>query len=240
MTAQTRFCRPCSLPLPLVIATGLLLGWLLLAGPMVGAAHAEGHARKLIRWSAEVFADLSEGRDARIPRSLLANARCVAVVPNLVKGAFGIGARYGKGILTCRDDNYEWSQLAFITMAGPSFGLQIGVQSTELVLFFRREEGVRALLRSNVMLGGDISVAAGPIGRRASAEVDVRFTSDILSYASTQGGFVGVALDGGYLGEDRDTVEAYYGRRYTAEELLFGDLVGIAPADARRFVALLP
>ncbi|MEE8311269.1 MAG: lipid-binding SYLF domain-containing protein [Candidatus Binatia bacterium] len=222
------------------MAIGLLLGSLLSAGPIARAAHAESSSHEIVKWSAEVFADLTAGRDARIPRALLANARCVAVVPNLIKGAFGIGARYGKGILTCRDDDYEWSQLAFITMAGPSFGLQIGVQSTELVLFFRREEGVRALLRSKITLGGDISVAAGPIGRRASAEVDVLFTSDILSYASTQGGFLGVALDGGYLGEDRDTVEAYYGRRYTAEELLFGDLIGIAPADARRFVALLP
>ena len=132
------------------------------------------------------------------------------------------------------------SPLAFIRLGGPSFGLQFGVESTDLALFFRSEKGVRALLRTRVTLGADVSVAAGPIGRHASAEVDGRFTADILSYAHTRGAFLGVAFDGGYLGEDVDLGRRYYGQRYDAVDLLFGNAVIVAPAHSRRFLALLP
>lgn len=219
--------------LGLVVALGLFLG---AASP----TRAEGDAHELVERSARVFAQLRAGRDAGIPISMMRRARCVAVLPNVVKGALLIGARYGTGVITCRRESHEWSPLAFIRLGGPSFGLQFGVESTDLALFFRSEKGVRALLRTRVTLGADVSVAAGPIGRHASAEVDGRFTADILSYAHTRGAFLGVAFDGGYLGEDVDLGRRYYGQRYDAVDLLFGNAVIVAPAHSRRFLALLP
>jgi lipid-binding SYLF domain-containing protein len=206
-------------------------------------AQSPAHERTVARieWAAEAYEDLTTAADHEIPEALLAQTRCIAVIPQVVKGAFFFGARYGKGVLTCRkEEGGAWSAPVFVTLAGPSVGFQWGAQSADVVLFFRRESGVRRLLESRLTLGADASIAAGPVGRRASAEVDVTLATDILSYARSRGVFLGVSLEGSYLGVDDEAVTAYYGRDVEAEALLFGTDLPPVPASANRLLAQLP
>jgi lipid-binding SYLF domain-containing protein len=191
-------------------------------------------------WAKDAYQELISAPDRGVPEALLEQTRCVAVVPHVIKAAFFFGGRFGKGILTCRDEFGEWSPIVFVTLGGPSFGLQFGAQSTDLVLFFRQERGVRRLLTSKLTLGGDASVAAGPVGRRASAEVDLTLTTDILSYARSRGVFIGLSLEGSYLGIDETSNEQYYGREVDPERVLFGEEIDIVPSSTRDFLALLP
>jgi len=223
------------------------IGWIgavALAGVLVGSVDTSSadssKTVERVEWAAEVYEDLTEAPDRGAPEWLFSEARCIAIVPHVVKGAFFFGARFGKGILTCRNDAGEWSPLVFIALGGPSFGFQWGASATDLVLFFRKERGVRSLLRSRLTLGGDASIAAGPVGRRASAEVDVTLTAEILSYALSKGVFVGISLEGSYLGVDEPSNEEYYGRSIDPEALLFDHALDIVPASTQRFHDLLP
>jgi len=193
-----------------------------------------------VAWAKEAYEDLISAPDRSVPQALFDQTRCVAVIPHVIKAAFFFGARYGKGILTCRNQYGEWSPIVFITLGGPSFGFQFGAQSTDIVLFFRRERGVKRLLVSRVTLGGDASVAAGPVGRHASADVDVTFTTDILSYALSRGIFLGISLEGSYLGSDGDADELYYGRAVDPERVLFENEIDLLPQDTHEFLSLLP
>ncbi len=203
-------------------------------------ARAGDEIRERVEWAADVYRDLATAPDAVVPRWLLGQAKCIAIVPHVVKAAFIVGGRYGRGVITCRNAHGEWSPPVFIKLVGPSLGFQWGAQATDLVLFFRKERGVRSLLESRLALSGDAGVAAGPIGRRAEAGVDAQLKADILSYARTKGAFLGVSLEGTYLSVDREANRRYYGETVDPEAVLFRHEVDLVPSSARLLLDELP
>jgi lipid-binding SYLF domain-containing protein len=189
----------------------------------------------------EVYLELMGAPDRRAPEYLLDNAKCVAVIPNVYKGAlFGLGGRHGNGVTTCRNADGVWSPPSFIEISGGSFGLQIGGEAIDLVMFFMTERGVQSLLGSKFQLGGDASVAAGPVGRTAEAGTDIKLKAEIYSYARSRGLFAGLSVEGSYLAADNKANRKYYGENVDAESILFDHRVPTRPASASRFTALLP
>jgi lipid-binding SYLF domain-containing protein len=177
---------------------------------------------------------LASAPDDGIPQEVLKEAKCVAIVPDMVKGGFVIGAQHGRGVATCRTGK-GWSAPAFFTITGGSWGAQIGAQSVDLVMMVMNDEGMRQLLSSEWEIGGEGSVAAGPIGREASANTDWKLRSQILTYSRTRGLFAGLTLKGAKVRPDVDSTTAFYGRNYDFNTLLSGKVQ--PPADARQFLA---
>ncbi|MFN2377019.1 MAG: YSC84-related protein [Candidatus Binatia bacterium] len=232
------FATPRRLRLSFFPALLLAGASLLPAGDAWAATRAE--LDDLSQRAGIVFREMRAAPDAKIPGDLLARSRCVAVVPNVIKAAWVVGGRYGQGLLSCRSKTGEWSPPIVVTMTGGSFGFQAGVSSTDVVLFFMTTESVHSLLRSKVQLSGDAGVAAGPVGREAVAGTDGRFTAQIYSYARSRGLFAGVSLSGGYLGMSEDDTRTYYGRGYTANNILFEQKVTNIPKSTWYFLAALP
>jgi lipid-binding SYLF domain-containing protein len=170
--------------------------------------------------SAEVLTEVMGVPEKGIPQDLMERAKAIAVIPHVIKGAFGIGGRYGKGLVSQRMANGRWSTPAFVEIGGGSFGLQIGASATDLVLVFTNEEGVKSLLKGKVTLGADASVAAGPIGRTAEASTDVRFNSAVYSYSRSKGLFAGLALDGAAITMDDSANKKVYGKTVSGEDIL--------------------
>ena len=176
-----------------------------------------------------------------IPQELLDKAECVIVIPSMLKLALGFGGNYGRGAMVCRTEQSftgPWGAPAMYALDGGSVGVQIGAQSTDLVLLVMNERGVQALLGSNVKLGGNASVAAGPKGRDVSASTDATMRAEILSYSRTRGLFAGVSLEGASLRPDDDASEQVYGRRMSAHTLVTGTGIAV-PAAGRRLVDAL-
>jgi lipid-binding SYLF domain-containing protein len=168
-----------------------------------------------------VFREIMSAPDKGIPRRVLDNADCIAVFPQVIKAALGIGGRGGRGVAVCRTAK-GWSAPAYLNVGGGSFGFQIGVESTDYVMLFMTPESVRSLLQSNFKLGGNISVAAGPIGREAEAATDLNLDAQILSYSRSKGLFAGVALEGAVIETaDRDMRDVY-GSNVTARAVFDG------------------
>lgn len=193
-----------------------------------------------IETSISVYKELINARDQGIPNGLLKDAYCIAVIPNVIKGAFIVGGRHGKGIVSCRDDKGGWSPISFLEVTGGSFGLQIGGNATDLVLFIMSERGAKSLLKSKFTLGGDASVAAGPVGRSAEANTDYRMEADILAYAKAKGLFAGIALDGASLRTDGNAVKEFYGRKIRSDVILFEGKVPKKPVAGEQFRKVLP
>lgn len=216
--------------------TGLtlaLIGVMATAQPMMAKAEMFDLEKKL-RVGALIYEDLVRAGGA--PPNLIAKSICVAVVPNLLKGAFGVGGRYGKGVMSCRRGENEWSPPAFIKITGVSIGLQIGGVSSDLVLFFPNERGVRLLTKGNITMGVDANVAAGPWGREAGASTNISFKAAIYSYAKSEGLFVGVALDGSRLSIDQKSIKTFYGERLWPEDILFEHEVPSVSREAQMFI----
>jgi lipid-binding SYLF domain-containing protein len=176
-----------------------------------------------------------------IPQEVIEKAECVIVFPSVLKAAFVVGASYGRGAMVCRtgkDFRGPWGAPAMYALEGGSVGFQIGGQATDLVLLVMNERGADSILNSKVKLGGDASVAAGPIGRDASADTDAYMRAEILSYSRTRGLFAGVSLEGSTLRPDDDATADVYGRKLTAREIVMGGKVGI-PKSGRHLVAVL-
>jgi len=176
-----------------------------------------------------------------ISKNLTEKAKCVVVIPSVKKFAIGFGVNYGRGCMTCRlGENFDgpWSAPSMTALEGGNFGLQIGLQAKDLVLLVLNERGVNSLLKSKVKLGGDVSVAAGPIGRTAEAATDLGMRAQILAYSHTGGVFAGVALDGSTLRPDNTSNDALYGRELTAREIVRSGEVPV-PADARPLIQML-
>jgi len=190
--------------------------------------------------AASVFRELRDMPDHEVPSDLMARSRCVAVVPNLVKAAWFLGGHYGKGVLSCRSRNDEWSPPVHVLLTGGSFGLQFGASSTDIVLFFMSAESVRSLLSSKVKLSGEAGVAAGPVGRKAEAATDLKLGAEIYSYARSRGLFIGVSLEGAYMGVDREDTRDYYEKSYSAKGILFEHKVSRVPKSAWEFLGALP
>ncbi len=187
--------------------------------------------------AAVVLKEISEASDSSIPRDLLNKSACVAVIPGLKKGGFIFGASYGKGVVSCRTDNGEgpWSPPSMLLMQGGSFGLQIGAQSVDLILLIMNVSGIESLLSSKFTLGGDVSVAAGPLGRTARAETDAWMTARILAYSRSRGLYGGLILKGDAIRTDRDANFVLYGKEVNPRILLFSRGESV-PKDAQIFL----
>ncbi|MFZ0743161.1 MAG: lipid-binding SYLF domain-containing protein [Terracidiphilus sp.] len=180
-----------------------------------------------------VMDQIMNAQDRTIPMNVLEHATCVAVVPGMIKGAFVFGAQYGQGVVTCRT-GHGWSGPVFIRMAGGSFGFQIGGQSTDLVLVAVNDKGFQDLLRSKFKIGGDVSAAAGPVGRSGQAATDWKMSAELLSYSRAKGLFAGIDLDGTSVSQNKDDTDTYYGEPHTFESILRGNVP--PPAGSVEFV----
>jgi SH3 domain-containing YSC84-like protein 1 len=176
-----------------------------------------------------------------IPQDLLDKADCVVVYPSVLKAAFVVGGSYGRGAMTCRKgENFTgaWSAPTMMALEGGSFGFQIGGQATDFVLLVMNESGARGILAGKVKLGGDASVAAGPVGRDASAETDVTLRSEILSYSRSRGLFAGISLEGSTIRPDNKANEQIYGKKLEAKQIVLSDQVTV-PAAAEQLVSTI-
>lgn len=188
--------------------------------------------------AATVLSEIMSAPDQGIPQDLLNKAECAVVVPGLKKGAFIIGAKYGRGYVSCRKERGPgWSAPAAIRVEGGSFGFQIGGSETDVVMLVLNERGVQRLLSSKFTLGGDASVAAGPVGRTAEAQTDAYMTAEILTWSRSRGVFAGIALTGATLRQDLDVNRALYGKTLENKEILRSGLA--APAAATELLSLL-
>jgi lipid-binding SYLF domain-containing protein len=175
------------------------------------AVAAERQDARLLT-ATKVLDELLQMPEQNIPTWLLERAYAVAVVPDVIKVGLGIGGRRGKGVLVVRKENGEWSNPIFVNLTGGSFGFQVGVQSTDVVLVFTSRHSIEGIVGGKVTLGADASVAAGPVGRQSSAATDVGLTAQVYSYSRASGLFAGVALDGSALTIDHRSNEAFYRR----------------------------
>jgi lipid-binding SYLF domain-containing protein len=209
---------------------------LALAVGAVAQAQAKKNLRDEIQQSekaARVFREIMDTPDKGIPQELLDGAECVAVFPSVFKAGFIFGGRGGRGVASCRTA-VGWSAPAFFTLGGGSFGLQIGAQSTDFVMLFMNKDGLNSLLSDQFTLGGDASVAAGPVGRQAGAATDLKLNAQILSYSRSRGLFAGLELKGVVIKPDKDDMRDVYGEGVTAKEVLKENKV-TAPVAARAF-----
>jgi lipid-binding SYLF domain-containing protein len=199
------------------------------------AADQESATR--LKDAATVFSEVMNTPDQGIPRDLLEKANCIVIVPDLRTAAFVVGAKYGKGYVSCRRGTSGWSAPGTVRIEGGSVGFQIGGSSTDLVMLVMSERGADKLLSSKFTLGAGGSVAAGPVGRTATAQTDVQLHADILSWSRARGLFAGVALEGATLREDLGDNEALYGRRLENKAIVTGGMR--APKEADALMALL-
>ena len=203
-------------------------------GTMCWAASAREDATERLENAGNVLHEIMAMPDKGIPEEVLEHAKCIAVVPHLVKAGFIFGGKGGKGVATCRTAN-GWSAPAFITISGGSWGLQIGVEAVDVVLIIQNEKGMQKLLSSNFQIGADASAAAGPVGRHAEAGTDWKLDTEILTYSRAKGAFAGLTLEGASLRQDDDSRHAIYGRNVTTRAILLGKVA--APAAAKPFLA---
>jgi lipid-binding SYLF domain-containing protein len=171
----------------------------------------------------------------------LDKADCVVVFPSVLKAAFIVGAQYGRGVMSCRKgENYNgpWGPPSMMALEGGSFGLQIGGQATDFVLLVMNDRGANGILASKVKLGGDASVAAGPVGRDASAETDASLRAEILSYSRARGVFAGISLEGSTVRPDGDANERIYGKKIPAKDIVLRDAAPVPPS-AQQMIAIL-
>jgi lipid-binding SYLF domain-containing protein len=183
-----------------------------------------------IQKSARAFKEIMNTPDQGIPQDLLESAKCIAVIPGEVKFAFILGGNYGRGLATCRAGR-GWSAPVFVAIEGGSVGYQIGGSSTDIVMLFMNDHALQSLLSDKFKLGGDASVAAGPVGRHVAAGTDLKLNAEILSYSRTKGVFAGASLDGAVVQADKSGDEALYGHDVNRREILNGRVA--IPASAR-------
>jgi lipid-binding SYLF domain-containing protein len=181
----------------------------------------------------QVMHEVMAAPDRGIPEEVLDHAKCVAVVPHMIKGGFVIGAQNGKGVATCRTE-HGWSAPAFFAITGGSWGLQIGIEGVDLVMIIQNDKGMQQLLASKFQLGADASAAAGPVGRHASADTDWKLNTEILTYSRAKGAFAGLTLTGASIRRDDDSMVAFYGHDVTSRAVLKGEVE--TPAAARSFI----
>ncbi|MGH9690015.1 MAG: lipid-binding SYLF domain-containing protein [Candidatus Acidiferrales bacterium] len=215
----------------LVICVGLLA---------TAAVYAANKEQKRLENSGVVMQEIMNTPE-NIPQDVLDKVDCVIVFPSVLKAAFVVGGSYGRGAMVCRTGKKfkgPWGAPAMYALEGGSIGFQIGGQATDLVLLVMNERGASSILSSKVKLGADASIAAGPVGRDASADTDAYMRSEVLSYSRSRGLFAGISLEGSTLRPDDDATADVYGRKLTARQIVLGGKVGI-PASGRHLVAVL-
>jgi SH3 domain-containing YSC84-like protein 1 len=204
------------------------------------ALQADNKEQKRLENSGVVMQEIMNVPD-NIPQKVIDKAECVIVFPSVLKAAFVVGASYGRGAMVCRTGkNFggPWGAPAMFALEGGSVGFQIGGQATDLVLLIMNDRGASSILSSKVKLGADASIAAGPVGRDASADTDAYLRSEVLSYSRSRGLFAGVSLEGSTLRPDDDATADVYGRKLTAKQIVLGREIGV-PASGRHLVGVL-
>lgn len=207
-----------------------------LAGALTLSAHAASDKATLdsrVEAATQTLQQIMSVPDKAIPNKIAQQATCLAVIPGMKKGAFIFGAEYGRGVVTCRT-GHGWSAPVFITLGGGSFGLQLGGQSTDVVLVAVNQQGFQDLLKSKFKIGGDAAAAAGPVGRNSQAATDWKLNAELLTYSRSKGLFAGVDLTGTSVTQSTDDTTAYYGAPHSFEDILKGTVP--VPDDAKPFV----
>jgi len=193
-----------------------------LAGSLAWAGAREDSTERL-KMSTEVLKSIMETPDKGIPEEVLESAKCIMIVPHLVKGGFVFGAEHGRGVASCRTPS-GWSAPAFISIGGGSWGLQIGVEAVDLVMLVMNEQGTQHLLASKFQIGGEASASAGPVGRHASAGTDWKMESELLTYSRSKGAFAGLTLEGTVVEQDDDSTRAIYHKKVPFRTVLSGQI----------------
>jgi SH3 domain-containing YSC84-like protein 1 len=200
------------------------------------AATAREATEERLQHAGAVLNEIMAAPDKGIPQEVLDHAKCIAVVPHLLKGGFVFGAENGRGVATCRTAS-GWSAPAFFTITGGSWGLQIGVEGIDLVMVIQGDKGMDHLINSKFEIGGDASAAAGPVGRHASADTDWKLNTEILTYSRAKGIFAGITLNGAAIRRDDDSTEAIYGHEISTRRILMGEVP--PPAEAHAFLSAI-
>jgi SH3 domain-containing YSC84-like protein 1 len=211
----------------------LLMGFTGLLGTyaLAGSARQDSVAR--LQSSVDVLHAIMATPDKGIPEEVLSNAKCILVVPDLIKGGFIFGAKHGRGVASCRTSD-GWSAPAFVSVGGGSWGLQIGVEGVDLVMLVMNDQGFQHLLSSKFQLTGEGSAAAGPVGRHASAGTDWKMNTQVLTYSRSRGVFAGLTLEGAVVQQDNDSTRAIYGKHMMFRNILSGKVS--TPESAEAFV----
>jgi lipid-binding SYLF domain-containing protein len=219
------------------IALALLFSAVLAATSFVNIARAGAREEGRLLTATEVLQEVQGMPDQRIPDALLSRAYGIAVIPDVTKVALMFGGRHGNGVLVVRDSlSSAWSNPAFISLTGGSWGLQAGAQSSDIILVFTTKTGIEGVAGGKLTLGADASVATGPVGRQGSAATDLNFNAEIYSYARTRGLFGGIALDGSVISIDRSANSSVYGKSGVTATEIFSAQSPKAPATAQRFL----
>jgi len=210
----------CTLPRCLLV---LISSFLLLAGMAWSADDKDrSDIDKRLDASAKVLTEIMATPDKAIPDKVMDDAKCIAVIPSMVKIAIGFGGNHGKGVATCRTENGNWSAPAPITITGGSWGLQLGGQAVDLVMVVTNDQGMQHLLSSKFKLGADASAAAGPVGRDTAADTDWKLKAEVLTYSRARGVFAGIDLNGSAITQDKDETRVLYGSFIPFSEILSG------------------
>jgi len=196
----------------------------------------ESKATDRVQAASDVLNEIQSAPDSGIPEEILGRAECVAVVPSMLKGGFIVGAKYGRGLASCRTPK-GWSAPAFFMVSGGSFGFQIGGQAVDLVMLIMNNDGMQRLLSSQFALGADASVAAGPVGRHAEGNTDWKMRAQVLTYSRARGVFAGVSLNGALMKQDKDSTREFYGHMVTFKAALTGEVD--PPVQANVFLTTL-
>src|SRR5579859_2513172 len=196
----------------------------------------DSKATDRVQAAADVLNEIQSAPDSGVPEEILGRSQCVAVVPSMLKGGFIVGAKYGRGVASCRTAK-GWSSPAFFMVTGGSFGFQIGGQAVDLVMLIMNNDGMQHLLSSQFALGADASVAAGPVGRHAEGNTDWKMRAQVLTYSRARGIFAGVSLNGAVMKQDKDSTRDFYGHMVTFKAALTGEVD--PPAGANPFLSSL-
>lgn len=202
-----------------------------LVGTFAFAGSSREDTVKRLDSSVEVLQAVMAAPDKGIPEEVLSSAKCILVVPNLIKGGFIVGGKHGRGVASCRTGS-GWSAPAFVSVGGGSWGLQIGVEGVDLVMLVMNDQGFQHLLSSKFALSGEGSVAAGPVGRHASAGTDWKMNTELLTYSRSKGAFAGLTLEGAVVEQDNDSTRAIYGKHMMFRNILSGKASTPRSADA--------
>src|SRR5215467_10467715 len=222
----------------IVIRLLFLLVVFALANPLAAQQSPKSTEAERAADAAKVLTEIMNIPENAIPEKLMAHAHGIAVIPHVVKGAFGLGGQWGKGLVSQRREDGSWSAPAYVEIGGGSFGLQIGVQATDVVLVFTDEDGIRGLLKSKLKLGADASATAGPVGRKAEVGTDAALRSGVFAYSRSKGLFAGISLDGSVISIDDTANRRVYGKEVTGPQILFDNRVK-SNATVQPFLASL-
>jgi len=209
----------------------LLMSLIGLVGTLAWAGSAREDTVERMQKSVDVLQSIMSTPDKGIPEEVLSGAKCIVVVPNLIKGGFILGGKHGRGVASCRTPE-GWSSPAFVSIGGGSWGLQIGIEGVDLVMLVMNDRGLQHLLSSKLELTGEGSVAAGPIGRHTSAGTDILLNTEALTYSRSKGVFAGLTLEGAVVEQDNDSTRAIYGKHMMFRNILSGRASTPASADA--------